>query len=242
MTEQMQNVIEDPWESAENPQLRQAEYWGLCNIDMYYAILQKDVGKVPFNPKEHSLDRRVTAIDIVIIPLPEHNASFEISRSMIAESKDWASVVLPSIKELGISPREINNKYVHVRFKPTGRTYINTNGETKESTTFEFVNVFPDEETCRADFLAHKNNQTDTKVDRTTNSNCADKKRATAFAFLRPIVENAARGQTNRDVIHRTVAENISRFPVVAEFFTGDSPEVTTLIDEFMKKGLKNEN
>lgn len=242
-----QVAINDPWDSAENPTFAAPEYWGLCSMDMYYCVLQKGVGKVRFDAQQHQVDQRRTAIDIVVTPLPEMGSAREASRSMIAESKEWASIVLPSIKTLGVSTRELNGKYVHITFAPTGRTYVKTNDdgtqETRDNTTIKFLKVFADENACRADWAAHGGTPTSdsngdvpplTTPPSNGNGNGADKEKATGLAFLRVIVNNACAGQNDLNVIRESIAANIAQYPPVAKFYTVDSPETMALIAEKM--------
>lgn len=248
----------DPWERAENPQTRSSEFWGQVEISLYNAVLVKGVGKAPFDPQQHKPEQMVTGIDIHIAPLAEQNVSFQVSRSMIAESKEWASLVLPSIKALGLSVRELNGKWARVGQKGTGSNYTNQNGETRERTTFEFIKVFATEDECRADFLAngHPMPDLDTNTNGTyggngnanangaggTNGNTPaqaappnNTERETALKFLRVIVENAARGQSDLTVVRNTVAAQTATMPLVSKYFTVDSPETMNLIAEYLK-------
>jgi hypothetical protein len=243
-TMQMQTV--DPWDSVDNPQFRVPEYWGNVKIDTFFAALVKGVGKVPFNPSNHSADQRVTAIEINIAPIAEQNVQFPVSRSLIAESKTWAGMVLPSIKALGLSVRELNGKWVHVTAKPTGRTYTNSNGEIKEETTFEFTAVFPDEKACKDDYAARGHSTpsalTPTSAapapaatTTTSTTGNGSKEQETASKFLKVIVENACKGQQNLEVIRNTVAANLATMPLVNKFFSVDSPETMQMIMEKMQ-------
>lgn len=227
-----QTMINDPWDSAENPVFRASEYWGQINVDMFYCVLEKGRGKVAFNPELHRAEDRRTAIDMVLFPLPEQNISFEVSRNMIAESAEWAKIVLPSIKAFGITLRELNQKWVKLHFKPTGRKYTNANGEERENTTFEFLTLFPDEIACRADFGGGAG-RTDSATT-ATESAPIDKEKATAYAFLKVIVEKAAKGKTDLEAVRVDVAKNITAYPMVAKVFTVDSPETVQLIMDNM--------
>jgi hypothetical protein len=242
MTNQI--ITDDPWDTSENPQMRQFEYWGEVHIDMYYAILQKGVGKVPYDPAQHSIDKRVTAIEIAIVPIAEQNITDSINRGMIAESHEWAGIVLPSIKALGISVRELAGRYVRVRQKPTGQTYVNAKGETKDRTTFEFIGLFKDRNACVADYLtrgAPSNTPTNTQYsgvnvsEEPTAANPGIKERDTALQFLKVVVENAVRGQTDLKVIRDTISLNVANMPLINKYFTVDSPETMQMIMEKMK-------
>jgi len=234
MTNQVSN---DPWESADNPQLRAFDYWGVVTLSMYFAILQKGIGKVPFDPQVHSLDQRVTVIEILLSPLAEQNVSRPPERSMIAESKEWAGFVLPSIKALGISARELNGKYVRAHMKPTGETYTK-NDETKDKSTFEFLKIFPSEDECRKDYLASKgSNGSPTPAAVANGGNGSNKEKETAAKFLPVIVANAVNGQKDLEVIRKSLAVSLASYSQINKFFTVDSPQVMTLIMEKMAGG-----
>lgn len=223
----------DAWDSADDPKFGSNEFWGLCNISTYFAVLVKGTGKVQFDPHTHTADQRVTAVDICITPIVEQGARYAIERSLIAESREWASITLPSIKALGLSAREIDGKYVKITLKPTGRFYTNSQGETKERTAIEFQRAFASENDCKADYLAGSTPQPESTQSAPTSGNGKD--RATAQAFLRPIVESACRGQNDVNTVRATITANLANYPMVSKYFTADSPEVATLISEFLK-------
>lgn len=234
--------VNDPWASGENPQVRVPEYWGQVAIDMFYVILQKGVGKVPFDPGQHSIDKRCTAIDIKILPLSEMGVSYDVARGMIAESREWAGVVLPSIKALGISVRELNGKYVQVKYKPTGETYVNKQAETKEKTTFEFVKLFANVNECITAYFAaggqtiaeDPNGHGTNPVAQPAPVGSVSPEVETAKKFLKVVVENACRGQKDLNVIRDTISLNLAGMPMINKHFTVDSPETMTLIMEAM--------
>src|SRR5438309_5438070 len=90
----------DPYDAA-----MQATYnptfsaFGQVQVAVWPCVLEKGVGKVPFDANLHDPARRVTAIDLAIIPVVSGRAPVE--RNMIAESREWASIVKPSLMALG---------------------------------------------------------------------------------------------------------------------------------------------
>ena len=140
----------DPLDSADNPQTEAPEYYGQATVDAWDCVLQKGYGKVPFDPQQHRINDRRTAIKIAIIPLPEQEVTRDVYREYLAEFGPWPKITLPSIKALGLTTRQLNNAWVRATFVSEGRTYTNSAGETKESTTFKFLAVYPDEAACRA--------------------------------------------------------------------------------------------
>lgn len=233
----------DPWDSAE--QAKEPSYsnivWGQCEAKSWWCVLEKGVGKVEFDPQMHSPDQRRTAIDIIIRPLAEMGLTFDLTRNMIAESREWAGIVLPSIRELGISAKKLDGAWVKVQTVPVTDkagnviTYTDINGIVKEKTTLKFLAIFEGEEDCRSDYLANKNGNISTSSIPAQQNGNGDKERETALAFLKVFVENACRGQTDLNVIRETLALNIARQPLISKYFTIDSPETVQLITEKMK-------
>jgi hypothetical protein len=234
-------VNDDPYAVAETATPRPAAYFGQVKVDAWFAKLVKGVGKMPFDASADPMDQRVTAIDIHLLPLPECNISFEVKRELIDQSKAWASIVLPSIKALGLTGlRDLNDRFVQITTAPTGRKY-SKNGEEREETTFKFVELYADEASCRAAYNAQRgSSQTEEEplVDAApapVNGN-GNKERETALQFLKVYVEAAARGQTDLQVIREKLAGQIAIQPVIAKYFTVDSPETMNLIMEVMAK------
>ena len=59
-------------------------FLGAVNVDVFYCVLVKGLGKVPFDPNQHNQDQRRTSIDITIDPLPDSKSIYPIERDMIA--------------------------------------------------------------------------------------------------------------------------------------------------------------
>lgn len=237
----------DPWETAETAKemVFSSVYWGQVEAGSWHCVLEKGVGKVPFSPQTHSPDKRRTAIDLLIHPLAEMGLNFEISRGMVAESHEWAGIILPSLRDLGVQARELNGKWVKVERVPlidrfgNPTTYVDKQGQVKEQTTIKFTAVFADEASCRADYLNSQNGNGTAIPTPPAAQPVApgdNPERKTAFTFLRSYVQNAARGQTNLDVIRQTLALNIAEQPLISKYFTADSPETIQLIAEYMGK------
>jgi hypothetical protein len=153
-TQQVTNIdMNDPFAAADNATVRAREYYGKVEFDIWFCALIKGTGKVPYDAAVHK--QRATAIDILLIPIAEQNVTFEVKRQMIAESREWASIVWPSLKALGIaSTRDANNRWVKLTQVSSGRKYKNSAGEEKESTTFKFLAVYADEAACQAAYLS----------------------------------------------------------------------------------------
>ena len=148
-------VTNDPYESATEATIRPRDYYGQVHIDAWFCILQKGTGKVAFDPQVHNVDQRCTAITMSMIPLAEMNVTFKLERETIAESREWAGIILPSIKAAGCaSVKEANGKFAKLQQVPTGRKYRTGSGEEREATTFKVLAFFPDEAACRQAYYA----------------------------------------------------------------------------------------
>jgi len=143
-------VSNDPYESAMAATPIVMTSFGQIDVDIHYCILQKGAGKILFDPQQHSLDQRRTAITLTLNPLPNARFPQPMKRDMIAESNEWARIVKLSIAKVGTDLRSLKGKWVKVRLPITG-TYVASDGTTKNRTTFEFVTVYRDEAQCQAE-------------------------------------------------------------------------------------------
>lgn len=210
------------------------EFYGSVRMDMYRCALVKGVGKVPYDPQVHKGPPR-TAIMLAVDPLPASGLTWSIERNMVDISPEWYRVVVPSLKDLGITqPAQIIGRWAKVIQVETGETYVDKNGETKAKTGIKFLAVYDSEDACTTAYLTDGGslNAPAPTVTAPTNGN---NQKAAMLPFLKAIVKNAARGQSDLTVIMKTVEVGISQFPQVAAVFTKDSPEVLTLLGQVMK-------
>lgn len=217
----------DPMQSAMETELRPRTYFGQVQTQAYYAALVKGVGRVPFDPSQHSADKRVTAIEISIAPLPGGPIDNPIDRELIAESSDWAKVIKPSLLALSTDLRGINGKWAQVQLIPVGTYTKKDTGEEKTRTMFKFIAVYDTEDACRAasDAFFHKSDAPapTTAPAPVANSNGNNAERAAAAKFLAPLWV-----ASGRDV--SKFAQLIAGQAVLAKFFTVDSPEAIAVI------------
>ena len=244
------NSNNDPFASASNVQDGPFAMWGQMDIRAEYVVLQKGVGKVPFDPQSHSADERVTHIDMIFTPLAETKLKHPTQREVIAESRDWKKIVWPSARALGVTyAGDLNGAYCKVTMVKTGRTWTNKQGETKEGTAFQFDKIFPNEQACVADYYAtlgtvqsEDNPFTDASagvspvngpVRPPTNGNGSapqangngfnPNERATAMMFLTAL---AAQHKGNPAGLQAAIAGT----PLISKYFTVNSPEVQALL------------
>lgn len=231
------NPNDDPMDSAMSaqPMERTRVFFGYCEIQVWYCALVKGQGKVPYDPAQHKA--RCTAIDILISPLPNSPAQFNVERHMIAESNEWVKIVLPSLKALNSDLRHVNRKWVQIDQVNTGQTYVNKAGEQKERTTVKFLAIYDVEEVCQAAadaFWAARRQAEESEIQDTGEptqpsppapsappNNGAE--RETARKFLPALW--AASGKDPEKF-----AAKISSMPLVAKYFSVDSPEVLAII------------
>ena len=223
----------DPFDDAMNaeykPQAR--TFFGDVAVDIYYAVLVKGTGKVPFDPNQHDQDKRVTAITLTINPLASSRAQFPIERELIAESKEWAQITKPGLRELNTDLRAINGKWAQVELVPTGQKYTNKNGETKERTAIKFLAIFNTEDECQkasdAFWATRGNGNGSTAATQPTpngNGNGqSDAERMTAQKFLAPLW--AASGKDMNKF-----AQSLANNPLTSKYFDLNSPEVLSVV------------
>lgn len=139
----------DVYDDAMNPQAPSLErnYLGeVAIVDVWSCVLEKSVGKRPFDPTRDSTDSRRIAIKLVIQPFDK---DWTVDQETLNVDKTWRQYTLPSLQELGLDVRTLKGQFVRVRRVPTGDFYVNRQGEMKDKTALVFAEVFPDEETCR---------------------------------------------------------------------------------------------
>jgi hypothetical protein len=226
------------------------EIFGQAWVDAWICVLQKGVGKVPFNPQIHKPEDRRTAIKVEITPLPDLDYQGPpLLREYVAEFGEWPKITLPSFKALGLTTRQLNRAWVRVQLVGTGRTYTNQAGETKEATTFKFLAIYPDQATCQAAYLNQgapatavpdPGNGTAPMLVKPPESRQAPampppqngKERETALKFVQALVR-----QVNGD--EDQLANRLAKMPLIAKHFTIQSPEVMNLLAEYQFAQLK---
>ena len=225
---------QDPWEVASEARPLPKVYFGQVFTDLFFCVLVKGQGKVPFDPSQHKVEDRCTSIKMDLQPLASSGLKFAISRDMIAESRVWAGIVLPSIKALGIEPKEVNETWVKVTLVETGETYTKRDtGETVRKTTLKFLEVYPDEAACEAAARAFfgggavgaaKSEELPPFPEEGEESGDTggDQERETASKFLKPLYEQAG-GDPGEFI--KLIAGN----PLTSKHFDLNSPEVTEL-------------
>lgn len=216
--------ILDPFDSADNAvePVFSKVFFGQNFFDIWFCALIKGQGKVPFDPQIHQPGQKRTSIGISIQPLAGSSAQFPFERNLIAESREWTSFVLPSIKALGKTVKELHGAFVQIEIVETGESYVDKQGVTKNKTTAKYVAVYTNEETCRqaAETVFGSNNHTEQPEAQPTNGNA---ERDVALKFLPALATQAGKDP-------QRLAELIAANSLVGKYFTINSPEVIAVL------------
>ena len=162
------------------------------------------------------------------------NRTRTAERKLIQTSKEW-ELTQRSIKDLGIAPSEIDQKFVKIAFEPTGETYTNSNGEVKNKTFIKFLKVFKDVDECRQSFGEEYFGDTGGNAV-SDESPASDQQGADAARkLLEASIRSAAKAVSTPEEVKAIVLVKIKASPVMARFFDENSPELDTLIMAEMK-------
>lgn len=229
----------------EGPQNRPFEVWGQVAMDVFEAILVKGYGKKPFDPNTDDPNKKVIAIKLEVQPLTEMGNVFTVLREMIDQSKEWG-LTLSSFKNLGVTSANLPGAWCRIVTAPTGETYVNKNGETKDKTHIKFLAFFADRGACLADYQASGFAQAQAAPAQaapvqtqaaTPGNGGGNGSKLNLSAFLKPLAQNAARGETDIEKILEKMGVMIAGMPQLAPHFTKDSPEVIEAVTNAMFPG-----
>lgn len=221
------------------PQQRTFEVWGQVALDTFEAILAKGMGKKPFDPQVDDPNKKVIAIKIDVTPLPEMGNAYPVTRDMINQSKDWG-LTLNSFKALGLKTGDLPGKFVKVTTTPTGETFTNKNGETKDKTYVKFIAAFADRDACVADFAANGKPRTNDTAGGTYTTQAQPAPAPAAptgngidlSKLLKPLARNAAAGLTDYDAAMVKMGALLASMPQFSGKYTVQSPEVINAVVE----------
>lgn len=229
-------VADDPWAVADAAKPREFEYYGQVKADCWFGFFPGSGGKpIPFDPQQHPTDKRVTMIDIQIIPISEQNVSFDIRQNYTDFSLDWTKITLPSIKALGLDGiRSMNNRFARV-------TQVDGKREKKDASgnktgefykTFKFLEVYSDQASCKAAYSGNAPAHTEQEA---TPKDAVEAEMNTALQFAKVIVVNKKRELGIYEDTCKAVTEAIAGMPMINKYFTGQSPEIIDMINEAFK-------
>lgn len=235
------------WDAAMNPDTSSntndfgKTYFGKVQVAVNFISLVKGVGRVPWEPNQLTPDgkptRKNTGIDIHLICKSKEGAEYTVDRNYIAEFGDWPDLLLPNLKNIGVtSLQELNGKFAQVELVENGESFVNKAGETKKKTTFKFIKTFGTEaelNAAREALFGGNGAQTAPTPAAQTPAPAANvnPEKATAERFLKAYVDNAMRSAGNDVIKARDIlGPMIAKQALLAKYFTVDSPEVIGLM------------
>ncbi len=131
--------------------------FGQLDLEVRKVALIKGQGKVDWDDDIHS---RMTyasgapmrpSISIKMTITDVRNGQPR-TREVLQSNNEWQKIIWPSLTAIGISTgtqlEALNGKYVQVQSVPSGESYVDKQGNTKEGTTFKFLRVFRNEDEC----------------------------------------------------------------------------------------------
>lgn len=231
-------ALEGAWADADTAKWDPTfSVFGQADVEVRYVVLQKGVGKLDFDPQQHEVGERRVSVEITIVPVIPGRQN--VQRDMLAQSREWATIVNPSIKAFGPNwnAQALKGRYVEAQLVPSGRKFasnreLDEHGNPKQvdATTIKFVRVFANEDECAAAATARfGNRQNGQAADRPlpedppavpTNDAAG---RATAAKFLEPLWKSCG-GDIAQ--FEKVLANN----PPLGRYFTLTSPEVIALV------------
>lgn len=123
-------------------------YFGeVVTVDAWFCVLEKGVGKRPWDSTRDGIDQRRTVIKLGIQPL---RGQYLIEQECLHFEPEWIDHTMPSLKQVGVDLRALKGKYCQVRREPTGRQYQNKQGETRDRTAIVFQQLFGTRDACQA--------------------------------------------------------------------------------------------
>lgn len=226
----MTNGNYDPWSEAEEARELPKTYFGQIYVEAYPVVLEKGVrGGIPFDGAVHRVEDRRTMVHVSITPLPSSNRSEPFEWWYLTFAKEWAGILLPSIKALGFrSPRLISDKYVKYDMAPTGRTYTTDAGEEKMATAPQLIAVYDHVGEAEAAASELYGNGGDNGATAQTEQPTGGMTKDGAYLFLKAFVHET---KGDLDALGKKLEAN----PTIGQFFTVTSPEVIELVGELEK-------
>jgi len=226
----------DAFDSAVNAAENRGIYYGQVQVTANFVVFPKGGSKQSYIENQHDPKDRRTEVSLVLSPIDEMGITNLITRSVIAESTEWAKIVWPSLRDdcKVANPREIDNKFVKIQMVPNGRSWDDKKtGEKREGTAMRFLAVYANAAACKQAFASDGNSaRMSTVADSTDNAMAVDMtpqidpndaERETAKMFLPALVKSSG----GNPAMLKTM---LSGMPLIAKFYNIDSPEIKALM------------
>ena len=225
--------MSDVWDTANDTTMGPKRYFGQLLTDAFFVHIAKGEPKEQFDPARHNAGQKFTQIKIGAICTKADGSTYDLNREIICEfGREWAGIVLPSLKKLNVHPRDLNDKWASWEMVENGQSWTSkTTGELVKGTTFKFSEFYPDEDTCRAaeaKFYNRVRDETsgtgDEPLPMPPTQAEADKERAVWAQFL-PMLWTQTQPDTK--AFYDAIAGN----PNLAQLFDSNSPEVVAIVE-----------
>lgn len=141
---------DDPMTAAMNAtkEPKERAYFGeVITVDSWFCVLQKGVGKRPWDSTHDDVKDRRVVIKIEIQPL---RGEYTVSQECLTFEKVWIDHTMPSLIKLRADLHALRGKYAQVRRALTGEQYTNKQDQLKEKTAIEFVAIYDTQDACQA--------------------------------------------------------------------------------------------
>lgn len=221
----------DPFAVASNPTPR--EYYGQMDCDAAFVVLQKGVGKTPFNADVHDPQMRRVNLTLTLAGLAEMNMQKPLVRDMLDNDVEWYKTTMPSMKSLQIpTGRELNGRWVKVILVNT-REVPTASGGTFQKTAWKLLAVYADEAACQADYAKAHGAQAHSVGDAGATAPAPDdagKEKATTSLFLAALLKPEIATATTPAQAMARAGLVIEKNALLAKHFTLHSPEVAAAV------------
>jgi hypothetical protein len=150
MTTGTHQTTDDPMAAAMNAtkEPRDRTYFGeVITVDSWFCVLQKGVGKRPWDSTHDDVKDRRIVIKLEIQPL---KGEYTISQEALSFESTWLEHTMLSLQKLQVDLHTLRGKFASVKRVPTGENYKNKAGDIKERTALEFVAIYDTLDACQA--------------------------------------------------------------------------------------------
>lgn len=240
MSDDFLNDTMDAFDDATNYTPPPPEYYGEVDIDAWaIAGYVKGQYKPVWNPNDPLHKVKQTNVKMILIPLSEANLSFNIEREMVVQDRKsgWTNITWKSAQALGIvNARDLKGKFAKLQLTKTGDSYRKKDnvtgertGDLVEKTTFEFLEIYENEEACRAAYLAAMGDIPPATEQSPAPAPVNDAK-VTALQFATVIIKNAKMNNAP-DAVKNVVAQQFANMPMINAHYSVDDAEIVALIE-----------
>lgn len=143
----MTTAIDDMVTSPVQTQSSSTFFGQVVTVDRSDWKLIKGQGRVPFDETYDDTSSRIRAVTIAIECEKRGGEKYTIDTGrhpLLEIDKAWHKHLLPSMQRTQALLSNLRTRFCQVKRVPTGETYVNASGETKEKTALEFVDFYAD--------------------------------------------------------------------------------------------------